>query len=105
MAKELKTFRLIDTSLNDTVIGTVTFENSRIIFKLSDDFNSVQWKKVGVIPYEPKSATKKQKSIHYFINARLPLRLRSAPKREKYNYILQSGLRVASDPYALVPTN
>jgi hypothetical protein len=97
------TFKLVDTSLNNKVIGEVTFYDEKVLFKLDQSILPESWEKVGIIPYHESRRSSKENSIAYFITSRLPLRLRKASSRQQFDYILASGLRVASDPYALFP--
>lgn len=95
------TFKLVDTSLGNAVLGEVTFYGDKILFKLDQSIHPDQWKKVGVIPYYEEKRASKENSIQYFITSRLPLRLRKASAKQQFEYISSNGLRVASDPYAL----
>lgn len=97
------TFKLVDTSQNNTVVGELTFYDEKVLFKLDRNINPEQWKKVGIIPYYEEKRSLKENSISYFITSRLPLRLREASFKQQFDYITSNGLRVASDPYALLP--
>jgi hypothetical protein len=70
------TFKLVDTSLNNTVIGEVTFYDEKVLFKLDQTISPEQWKKIGIIPYYEKKRSSKENSIRYFISSSLPLGLR-----------------------------
>jgi hypothetical protein len=95
-------FKLVDTSLNNFLIGEVTFYDEKVMFKLNKTIDPIQWKKIGIIPYHEEKRSSKENSIKYFITSRLPLKLRTAPFKQQFNYIKINGLRVASDPYALL---
>lgn len=101
MSKKI-TFKLIDTSLNKE-IGEVTFTGDSVSFKLDKAIERAQWDKIGFIPLPEGRRTATGKSISYFLNSRLPLKLRNASSELKISYIEKFGLKVASDSFTLMP--
>ncbi len=95
------TFILKDELLNMT-IGTVVF-NGKFVFELADNIPTNYWKQVGFIPLANNSKTAESDELFYYLNSRLPINLREKPAKEKLDYIKESGLKVASDSFALIP--
>lgn len=95
-------FKLVDISLNQE-LGVVTFTDGGVYFRLNKSINQDQWNRIGFIPLSNTRRSTKGQSIYYFLNSRLPLRLRDAPQPKKIDYIKKFGLKVASDSFALLP--
>lgn len=94
------TFKLVDTNLNQ-VLGEIIFEDEKVFFKLSKNIRQEQWNRIGFIPLKNTRRSTKGQSIYYFLDSRLPLKLRDAKPEKKVSYIKKFGLRVASDTFNL----
>jgi hypothetical protein len=97
------TFILKNEALNKS-FGTVMF-NGKFVFKLDDSISNDLWKKVGFIPLGENQKVIESSDLFYYLNSRLPIDLREKSAKEKLNYIKESGLRVASDSFALTPVD
>lgn len=96
------TFKLVDTSLNQE-LGEVTFKDGDVYFRLDKSVQQDQWNRIGFIPLSNARRSTNGQSIYYFLNSRLPLKLRDAPQPKKIDYIKKFGLKVASDSFTLLP--
>lgn len=105
MTHKVVKFTLINDDLHRE-FGTVSF-NGKFVFELSPDIDVDTWQKIGIIPL-PDGAQQVRKvelsdDLFYYLNSRLPQRLRQGTIAEKLQYIKESGLRVASDGFRLQP--
>lgn len=93
-------YKLINDELKPGEFGIVSF-NGKFTFDLAEDIDIDVWQRVGIIPLENGSKHVEVQDLFYFLNSRLPQRLRKASVPEKLNYIQETGLRVASDNFRL----
>lgn len=95
-----KQYNLVNESLHK-VFGTISF-NGKFVFKLADDVSSEVWNKIGIIPL-PKGSREKviAGDQFYYLNSRLPQKLRSAKISDKLKYVDETKLSVASDSFIL----
>jgi hypothetical protein len=93
-------YKLVNDELK-TVFGEVSF-NGKFTFELDSKIDPDVWSQIGIIPL--KENTRKvevSNDLFYYLNSRLPKRLRKASVEEKLEYIDKTGLRVASDSFRL----
>lgn len=96
-------YRLVNDDLK-TYFGEVSF-NGKFTFELDSriDFNT--WNQIGIIPLKEDSRKVEiSNDLFYYLNSRLPKRLRKSTALEKLRYIDETGLRVASDGFRLEPS-
>jgi hypothetical protein len=93
------TFKLKNEALG-VEFGTITF-NGKFVFALDKNITPQQWRQVGFIPIEDDKTQVESDDLFYYLNSRLPMGLRKESPQSKLNYIKESGLRVASDSFAL----
>jgi len=99
----MKKFALIyQREGKDKIFGYLYF-NKKFIFELSEDVPYDLWERFGIIPVDEKTRKFVSDDLFYYINARLPIKLRNASKEEKLDYINESGLRVPSDNFYFSP--
>ncbi len=96
------TFQLKNEAL-DQNLGTIVF-NGKFVFELSDSISHEYWNQVGFIPLTAEQNRVESDDLFYYLNSRLPIYLRKDSLESKLAYIKKSGLRVASDSFALVTT-
>ncbi len=94
------TFTIRNEALNID-FGTVTF-NGKFVFMLSDGISPEQWREIGFIPLPVDKNSVESDDLFYYLNSRLPIELRQKSNNEKLDYIQATGLRVASDSFALI---
>jgi len=98
MSKEV-TFNLKNEAMN-VDFGKVIF-NGKFVFILDDNISPTVWNQIGFIPIKNEDRHVESDELFYYLNSRLPIDLRKKPTKDKLNYIKESGLRVASDSFAL----
>lgn len=98
MSKEI-TFNLKNEAMN-VDFGKVIF-NGKFVFILDDKIPAQVWNKIGFIPMDNDERRVESSDLFYYLNSRLPIDLRKKPVKDKLGYIKKSGLRVASDSFAL----
>lgn len=84
------------------VYGYLYF-NEKFIFELKEDVPYEFWERFGIIPVDEKTRRFESDDLFYYLNARLPIRLRHVSSEKKLEYINKSGLRVPSDNFYLSP--
>lgn len=100
MSKQTK-FKLVNESLNLN-LGTITF-NGKFVFELDKNISHELWNSIGFIPMENGQSTAESVDLFYYLNSRLPMNLRKKTPKSKLDYIKDSGLRVVSDSFVLLP--
>jgi hypothetical protein len=83
---------------NSQAVGTLSF-NGKFIFELNANVDINQWDKFGIIPVDKETRKMESEDLFLYINSRLPINLRNASKEDKIKYIVENGLRVASDEF------
>jgi hypothetical protein len=93
------TFNL-KSELLEVSFGTITF-NGKFVFTLDEKISPKQWREIGFIPLEDDLRRVESDDLFYYLNSRLPIDLRKESPAKKLEYIRETGLRVASDSFAL----
>lgn len=89
---------------NKVIFGELIF-NGKYVFHLNDNIDLNKWDKFGIIPVDPDTRRFESNELFPYINARLPIALREAPKEVKIEYIKANGLRVPSDSFYFEAAN
>ena len=100
---KMKKFHLVyDHDGKQVVFGTMSF-NGKFVFELKKEVPYEYWERIGIVPVDPKTLKYESPNLYSYLNARLPIHLRKASKKQKLDYICESGLKVPSDNFHFVP--
>lgn len=102
-ADKVVVYRLINDELHRD-FGKVSF-NGKFVFELDADIDLDTWQQIGIIPIQGNSRKIEVNDLFYYLNSRLPQRLRKSDIKEKLKYIDLTGLKVASDNFRLEPVS
>lgn len=95
-------FQLVNEQLH-TNFGKISF-NGKFVFELDSEIDPHIWNQIGIIPLkENQRRIEVSVDQFYYLNSRLPKRLRNETTDVKLEYINKTGLKVASDSFKLVP--
>ena len=76
--------------------------NGTFVFDLNDEIDLDDWNRAGFVRLAASRHVESD-DLFWYLNSRLPIRLRDKSNKEKLDYIKRSGLKVASDNFELVP--